>query len=101
MMDEKQAKSSKREEQIVSEVWDNYRYAMQAKKPLHDKWRKYEQFYKNDQWSGIKVDKDRIKPTINYVFTTVESLMPYLTTNVPDPIVLPTRPDTEETAKDL
>ncbi|PWA11063.1 hypothetical protein DCC39_10210 [Pueribacillus theae] len=93
--------SKKREEEIVNEVWDNYRYAMQAKKELHDKWRLYEEFYKNDQWRQIKVDKDRIKPTINYVFTTVESLMPYLTSNVPDPIVLPTHPEAEETATDL
>nr|WP_133243481.1 hypothetical protein [Pueribacillus theae] len=99
MMAEKLSK--KREEEIVNEVWDNYRYAMQAKKELHDKWRLYEEFYKNDQWRQIKVDKDRIKPTINYVFTTVESLMPYLTSNVPDPIVLPTHPEAEETATDL
>ena len=93
--------SKKQEEELVSEVWNDYRYAMQKKAPLHKKWRKYEEFYKNDQWKQIKVDKDRIKPTINYIFTTVESLMPYLTSNVPDPIVLPTNPDDEEKARDL
>src|SRR5690625_6791406 len=74
---------------------------MEAKASLHDKWRKYEEYYKNDQWKQSSTDKNRIQPTINYIFTTVESLMPYLTSNVPDPIVLPIHPDAEETASDL
>lgn len=93
--------SKKREEEIVNKVWSDYRYAMEKKSELHKKWRKYEKFYKNDQWSDVKIDPNRIKPTINYVFTTVESLMPYLTTNVPDPIILPTNPEDEQVARDL
>lgn len=93
--------SKKREEEIVNKVWSDYRYAMEKKSELHKKWRKYEKFYKNDQWSDAKIDPNRVKPTINYIFTTVESLMPYLTTNVPDPIILPTNPEDEQVARDL
>jgi len=93
--------SKKREEEIVNKVWSDYRYAMEKKSDLHKKWRKYEKFYKNDQWSDAKIDPNRVKPTINYIFTTVESLMPYLTTNVPDPIILPTNPEDEQVARDL
>lgn len=93
--------SKKREEEIVNKVWSDYRYAMEKKSDLHKKWRKYEKFYKNDHWSDTKIDPNRVKPTINYVFTTVESLMPYLTTNVPDPIILPTNPEDEQVARDL
>lgn len=93
--------SKKREEEIVNKVWSDYRYAMEKKSELHKKWRKYEKFYKNDHWSDAKIDPNRVKPTINYIFTTVESLMPYLTTNVPDPIILPTNPEDEQVARDL
>jgi len=93
--------SKAEQDKIVNEVWSDYRYAMEAKASLHDKWRKYEEYYKNDQWKQSSTDKNRIQPTINYIFTTVESLMPYLTSNVPDPIVLPIHPDAEETASDL
>lgn len=93
--------SKKREEEIVNKVWSDYRYAMEKKSELHKKWRKYEKFYKNDHWSDVKIDPNRVKPTINYIFTTVESLMPYLTTNVPDPIILPTNPEDEQVARDL
>lgn len=89
------------EQKIVAKVWEDYRYALQAKEDQHKKWAKYEDYYKNDQWKDKKVDSKRLKPTINYAFSTVESLMPYLTSNQPDPIVLPVHPDDEDTAADL
>jgi hypothetical protein len=101
-LEEQQIPLSPEEEQkIVAKVWEDYRYARMAKEDQHAKWKKYEDYYKNDQWKGKKVDPKRIKPTINYAFSTVESLMPYLTANQPDPIVLPTHPDDEDTAADL
>lgn len=99
-MAEKQL-SDKRKKEVVEEVWENYRYALDAKRHLHSKFSLFEDYYKNDQWKRKNVDSRRIKPTINYVFTTVESLMPYLTSNVPDPVVLPVTPDDEEKAQDL
>lgn len=93
--------SPKQRKEIVEEVWSNYRYALEAKSELHDKWKKYEDYYKADQWKGKKVDPKRVMPVVNYIFTTIESLLPYLTSNVPDPIVLPVLPEDEEVAEDL
>ena len=89
------------QQQIVEKVWADYQYALEAKRGLHEKWRKFEDYYRAAHWKDKKIDPKRVKPVVNYVFTTVESLMPYLTTNVPDPIVLPVQPEDEEVAKDL
>lgn len=101
MMAEDKRLTKKQRDALVEKVWQDYEYAKQAKGKLHEKWAKYEDYYKNDQWKHKKVDPDRVKPTTNYVFTTIESLMPLLTTNVPDPTVLPVQPEDEEVSRDL
>lgn len=90
-----------RQQEIVEKVWSDYRYALDAKRDLHEKWSRYEKYYKARQWDHKKVDPKRVKPVVNYVFTTIESMMPYLTTNMPDPVVLPVQPEDEEVARDL
>src|SRR5690606_6813623 len=91
----------KKQQEIVNKVWEDYRYALDAKRDLHKKWARYEDYYKANQWKYKKVDPQRVKPVVNYIFTTIESMMPYLTSNVPDPVVLPVQPDDEEIARDL
>ena len=93
--------SEKKQQEIVNKVWEDYRYALDAKRDLHQKWARYEDYYKANQWKYKKVDPQRVKPVVNYIFTTIESMMPYLTSNVPDPVVLPVQPDDEEVARDL
>lgn len=93
--------TEEQEKAIVNQVLEDYQAALEAKRDLHEKWAKYEDYYKNNQWKGKNVDEKRVKPTVNYAFSTVESIMPFLTSDTPDPIILPTKPDDEELADDL
>jgi len=66
MMAEDKRLTKKQRDALVEKVWQDYEYAKQAKGKLHEKWAKYEDYYKNDQWKHKKVDPDRVKPTTNY-----------------------------------
>ena len=89
------------EQAVVAQVLSDYNDALNAKRPLHEKWARYEEYYKNNQWKYKNVDDKRVKPTTNYCFSTIEAIMPFLTADVPDPIVLPTKIDDEELAENL
>lgn len=93
--------ATKEEQKIVQKVLTNYQIALNEKSELHQKWRKFEDYYKNRHWKYKKVQNERVKPTVNYAFAIVETLMPFLTSNVPEPVVLPTKPEDEDTARDL
>lgn len=93
--------TKEQERAVVQQVLEDYQAAFEAKRALHEKWAKYEDYYRNNQWKGKNVDEKRVKPTVNYAFSTVESIMPLLTSDTPDPIILPTKPEDEELANDL
>ena len=89
------------EQSVVSQVLTDFNDALTAKKDLHDKWARYEEYYKNNQWKYKQVAEKRVKPTTNYCFSTIEAIMPFLTADMPDPIVLPTKIEHEKMAEDL
>ncbi len=56
--------------------------------PLHTKWRRYDEIYRNKQWHEF-IPEDRSAPVLNFTFAIIQSLLPRLTDNQPEIIFKP------------
>lgn len=57
-------------------------------RPLHDKWRDFDRFYRSDQWLQ-DVPDHKSTPVLNFTFSLIESVVPRITDNNPRILVLP------------
>lgn len=70
-------------------------------RPLNDKFREIDKFYKGEQWKG-SVPPEKSTPVVNFTFSLVESIVPRLTDNRPEILVMARRdPMSTEFAKSL
>ncbi len=81
------------ENKLLLEAQNRYKLAREAKiapdnTPLHDKWKKYDQIYRNKQWFG-KVSEDQSTPVLNFTQSLIHSLIPRLTEHAPEAILRP------------
>ncbi len=67
---------------------------------LNDKWRELDKFYRGDQWKGA-VPSYKSKPVLNFAFSLVESVVPRLTDNRPEVLVMARLPDDDKLAEML
>ena len=59
----------------------------------HTKWKRYDQIYRGQQWQEY-IPEDRSAPVLNFTFAIIQSLLPRLTDNHPEVLLLPrTSPD--------
>lgn len=60
-------------------------------KSLHYKWRELDQFYRGSQWLREDVPPNKSTPVMNFIFALTEAVIPRLTDNDPDFLILPRR----------
>lgn len=89
------------ETEIAARVQQDYEWAKSAVEPWHSEWAKLEDYYQGRQWKHRVVDPNRVQPVANKAFMIVESTIPILVANAPDPLVLPTHPAMEDAAANL
>lgn len=58
---------------------------------LNDKWRELDRIYRGDQWRG-NVPEYKSTPVLNFTFSLVESVVPRLTDNRPEVLVMADNP---------
>ncbi len=85
--------NSEIENMLLMEAQDRFSTAREGKvdfdgKPLHDKWKRYDQIYRGQQWFE-SVSPDRSTPVLNFTQSLIHSLVPRLTENQPEAVLRP------------
>lgn len=87
--------NSKEENELLDEAEERFELSKANKQDangerLHSKWRDMDKLYRSDQWQG-PVPKHRSKPVLNIAFAFIEAVVPRLTDNRPEVLILPRR----------
>ena len=87
--------NSEEENKLLNEAQERFEIAKAEKvdhrgRDLHKKWREMDKIYRGDQWQG-PVPEHKSTPVLNYTFSLLESVIPRITDNRPEIIVMPRR----------
>ena len=81
------------ENKLLTKAKNRFRLAQSAKvdhdgESYHTKWKRYDQIYRGEQWFGT-ISPDKSTPVLNFTQSLVHSLVPRLTENEPETMLMP------------
>jgi len=81
------------ENNLLYKAKDRFRLAETAKvdydnEPYHTKWKRFDQIYRGDHWF-TQVPDNKSMPSMNFTRALIDSLIPRLTANEPETILMP------------
>jgi len=87
--------NSQKENELLDLAMDRWGIATERKvdfrgTPLHNKWKRYDQIYRNRQWFEA-VPEGKSTPVLNLVLAMVQAVLPRITDTHPDFLILPRR----------
>ena len=89
--DKKFTEENLKNDELVSRIKRYYRQAENAKSPLISKWKENYEAYTGEGLKRTNGNQYLGDAKINHIFSTVETVKPIMLTNMPKPIVLPTK----------
>lgn len=89
--DNKFTEENLKNDELVSRIKRYYRQAENAKSPLISKWKENYKAYTGEGLNRTNGNQYLGDAKINHIFSTVETVKPIMLTNMPKPIVLPTK----------
>lgn len=89
--DKKFTEENLKNDELVSRIKRYYRQAENAKSPLISKWKENYKAYTGEGLNRTNGNQYLGDAKINHIFSTVETVKPIMLTNMPKPIVLPTK----------
>lgn len=83
------------EQEIQADIFERYRSAKKYKKNYDKDWDKFYRLYSGAHWDANRPDW-KSTPVVNFIWSTIETIVPIMTDSSPEWIVAPTEPsDTE------
>ena len=89
--DKKFTEENLKNDELVSRIKRYYRQAENAKSPLISKWKENYEAYTGEGLKRTNGNQYLGDAKINHIFSTVETVKPIMLTNMPKPIILPTK----------
>ena len=89
--DKKFTEENLKNDELVSRIKRYYRQAENAKSPLISKWKENYEAYTGEGLKRTNGNQYLGDAKINHIFSNVETVKPIMLTNMPKPIILPTK----------
>lgn len=96
--------NTEQENELLDQAIQRYEIARSEKtdhnnRDLHQKWDSMDRIYRGNQWKG-PTPSYKSTPVLNYVFSLVESVVPRITDNAPEILVMPRHTEGDATLAD-
>lgn len=85
------------EEEIQKEMYEKYIKAKKYKANFDKDWEKWYRLYSGQHWDGQRPDW-KSTPVVNFIWSTIETIIPIMTDSSPQWVVAPTKPENAQTA---
>ncbi len=92
---DQRSQNSEEENKLLDFAHERWDIALSSKvdnqgRPLHSKWKEYDQIYRGQQWSG-EVPEGKSTPVLNLIQSMIQSVLPRITDTYPEFLILPRR----------
>ena len=89
---------SDEEMEIQKMVFEKYQQAKKFRKSYDKDWERWYKLYAGQHWDVSRPDW-KSTPVVNFIFSTIETIVPIMTDSSPQLMVAPAHPDSSETAE--
>jgi hypothetical protein len=86
------------EQKIQQMVLDKYKEAKKHRRTYDKDWERWYRLYSGQQWDGPRPDW-KSTPVVNFIFSTIETIVPIMTDSNPQVVVAPSLPSCAQTAE--
>jgi hypothetical protein len=83
---------------IQQDVFEKYRAAKKYRKAFDKDWDRWYKLYAGQHWDQTRPDW-KSTPVVNFIFSTIETIIPIMTDSSPQLVVAPAEPSCAETAE--
>lgn len=73
----------------VRSIKDRFQRARKARDKFEKPWKRYYQLWAGDHWSGIPLQDWQSRPSVNFIFSTTETIVATMTDQSPQIVVFP------------